>query len=127
MPSKTFYDTTTGRGLGTSLSGAASPRKPDVGEVFGIHDCACWYFPAGVPTERLAINYTLDKSTIVADGAEVATVTGLPASCTIHHNGNEYTAEPDGSFTFDAVTPGRFVFVIREIAYLETTIVIEAT
>jgi hypothetical protein len=124
---KTFYDTATGRGLGTSTSDSAGMTEDDnTASVDGIQCCDTNYFPGGVTTARAAINYTVDKPVITASGGEFATVGNLPANCLVQFGVAEYTADASGSFTFDALSIGVFTFVINQVDYLRTTITIEA-
>lgn len=124
--SSTYYDISTGRGIARSFSGHGGPATSDsVGRVEGFYDLDTLYFPGGVPTDRSAINYTLDKPTIVAAGGEFATVTGLPDGCMIYFSTDEIQSE-NGGFTFDATSVGFYQFIIDVPAFLKTTILIEA-
>jgi hypothetical protein len=124
--SRTFYDTATGRILARSKSGHGGPPVDDsVGAVDGWFDPATTYCPGGVPTARAVINYTQDKTEIVAAGGEVMTVTGLPTGSIIYFGAAEFASEA-GGFTFDAMSIGVFTFVIDEPEYLKTIIQIEA-
>lgn len=124
---RTFYDTATGRGVGNASKPNAGPVIDDNTQaVAGWHPCEECYFPGGVPTARAPIVYTVDKPVITAAGGEFATVSGLPSGCTIYFGSAEYLADAQGEFTFDALTVGLFTFVIDEVAYLRTTVVIEA-
>lgn len=125
--SRTFYDKATGRILARSFSGHGGPPVGDtIAAVDGWYDPEATYLPSGVPTARAVINYSLDKPTIVAAGGEVATVTGLPDGAVVYYETSEY-ATTGGSFSFDAVTPGIYDFLINQPDYLATTIRITAT
>ena len=122
---KTYYETESGRILFRSMSGNTLPDR-HMSAIAGFYDPATTYIVNDEPVQRQAINYTIDKPVITANGAEVATVSGLPNGATVYYCSQEYSTTA-GTFTFDAVSPGYYKFVIDEVAYLKTVIEIEAT
>lgn len=74
---------------------------------------------SGAPTvmqkRRLFVSW--DKTQVLADGIEEATLTVLPTPCTVYVDGTA-TIVDDGSFEFAAADPGVYTIAIDEVQYL---------
>lgn len=88
-----------------------------------------------VPTlqDRPPLVVTLDKVTIVADGVDEATLTGLPDPCEIVIDADDPTVETTvaevagGGFVFTATDPGTYVVEVRRFPFIPFRATIEAT
>lgn len=91
---------------------------------------------AGVPTvvDKTPIQVALDKTTIMADGADIATLSGLPDPCSILIDDTDPLTETTtvnvtgGGFTFSTEDPGTYTFEVRgRFPFLPLKVEITAT
>lgn len=75
--------------------------------------------------ERSTFPGTWDKTTITADGADAAVLTGAPAGTVVEVSGVEHQVE-DGDFELAADAPGDYEVAIRHPRYKWQTVVIHA-
>lgn len=88
-------------------------------------DLSHWIDPTTLlRKDRLPMPGTLDKTQILADGTDLATIHNLPG-CTVTFKGQQYPVE-DGSFEFTADIPGTFIVAIEAFPYLPATFTVEA-
>lgn len=75
--------------------------------------------------EKTQISYSLDKSTIIANGSDAATISGLPDGARAIFNGDEY--EPTlGSLTIVADLADIYRIELTHPLYLRTVVEITA-
>ncbi len=76
---------------------------------------------------KTAVPYTLDKTTITADGIDTATISHLPHEISIRWDDYTRTELPDGeSIEFAAAYPGGYVILLKSPVHLPTEVRIEA-
>jgi len=93
----------------------------------GLSPINHWYDEAaGEGKEKTPLSLSINKPVIIADNSDVATVSGLPIPCTVHHDNTQYLVT-DGSFEFTADQPGAYLFQIDEPMYLREEFTIDAT
>jgi hypothetical protein len=131
----TKYETATGRVL-------AIFQAPDGLEDSQLEDGEAWiewndghsidltYVIDGAAISRPAMNVVADKLEVVADGADVVTVTGIPIGAAVTIYGpsgveGRHVVE-DGELVFDAQEPGTFSFVFERFPERKTEIIIHA-
>lgn len=93
--------------------------------VGGHSDDLIHYVDGGLIVNRPTMPCTIDKPQILADGNDLATISGLPEPCTVSFKGEEYEVT-DGSFSFTANIPGIFTVEIEAFPYLPATFTVEA-
>jgi hypothetical protein len=76
--------------------------------------------------ERPAITATPDKTSMLADGVDTVTITGLPVPCTIVIDETSYEV-PDGSFAFSTTLAGTYIISIDNFPYLPISWEVTAT
>lgn len=81
--------------------------------------------PEGQPTLSLRPVLTCDKTQIVADDMDYATIAGLPIPCTVLVDSVKHIVE-DGSFEFASTMPARYTIEIDAFPYLPFTTTIRA-
>ena len=91
----TIYDQITGKILAYK-SDKAYRNRPGEWSHPGRHDARSWYFVDGILTARPDMGCQLDKSAIVADGQDVATLSGVPVGANVRF-GNQSTVADDSS------------------------------
>lgn len=74
---------------------------------------------------RPKISATVSKSVILADGADIASISGLPQPCTVTLGGHRYRVE-DGVFGFTTDVPGTFSLTVQAWPYLDAEFIVEA-
>lgn len=74
---------------------------------------------------RPKISATVSKSVILADGADIASISGLPQPCTVTLGGQRYWVE-DGVFGFTTDVPGTFSLTVQAWPYLDAEFIVEA-
>ncbi len=72
-----------------------------------------------------AISYSINKTTITANGTDTATISGLPTG-TVAYSGADSVAETAGVITFSTDMVGSYDIVLRNRLYLDTTLTIMA-
>ncbi|MFV3131961.1 hypothetical protein [Niveispirillum sp. KHB5.9] len=83
------------------------------------------YVVSGTITPR-PILPQFDKTSILADGTDIATLSGLPDPCTVLVNGEEHTIT-GGTLELDADYPGTWRVEIRHFPYRDFVQEITAT
>lgn len=84
------------------------------------------YVSAGVVTPKTASAAIIDKTTIVADGVDTATISGLPNPSLLDVNGSEVTVT-DGTLELTTSLPGSYVIRLRNPAHFEMKWKVTAT
>lgn len=106
----TSYDPATGRvtGIGDAPMTSLSLGIPGSALLIGAKlDQATEYvdLETGERAERPGLALAVDKDRIIADGADTATIAGVPAGATIVVRGETFTAD-GGSVEYSTVQPG---------------------
>lgn len=83
------------------------------------------YVLAGIVTPRPVLP-GFDKTSILADGTDTATLSGLPDPCIVHVNGATHSIT-GGTLELDADYPGIYQVEIREFPYRDFIQEITAT
>lgn len=83
--------------------------------------------------DRPNLQVSIDKTSIIADGADYLTLTGLPDPCEIIVDAPDPTVETTitevsgGGFEFEADTPGTYTIEVRRFPFLPLKIEVTAT
>jgi hypothetical protein len=93
---------------------------PDIDAVWVLHDVI-----SPVIADRTAIAPAISKNPIDADNTDIATVSGLPYTCEVLHEGVAYPVT-NGTFMFVADQPGTYSFTVDEPHYLYAEFTIDA-
>jgi hypothetical protein len=95
----------------------------------GEADMATRYFVAGVPIDRPVMHITTDRTEIIADGADSATMTDIPEDARTLIDG-PVTAGPfpvkGGILAFSADLPGHYTIRFELFPYLPFEVAIHA-
>jgi|LGVE01.1.fsa_nt_gb hypothetical protein len=84
------------------------------------------YVSGGLITDRPQMSGTLNKTTITANGTDLATIANLPQPCTATFAGKQYEVM-DGSFEFTVDTPGSYTVKVEAFPHLPAEFTVEAT
>ena len=76
--------------------------------------------------DKASLSLVADKSSIAADGVDVATITGIPAGVSVSLNGAEPVEVTDGEVVFTSLDEGEHSLVFTGIPYLPTEVTIAA-
>lgn len=76
---------------------------------------------------RPDIAYTLSKPTIIADGTDTLTISGLPNPCQVTWPDGLQSEVTDGEIIFGTDLPGFHEFKLEAFPYKDLTITVEAT
>lgn len=101
-----------------SLSQITCQRRGD--ETLKIGDCNpdTQYVLAGKLTSKPAMPITIHNTTILSNGVDTSTVSGIPAGAGIEFDGEEFTADgTDLTITVDA--PGVYTLIVKAFPYLD--------
>lgn len=120
-----------------AITYCAPSVEADAGEgvLEGAFSGATHWVDAGVVMERPAMPTAVDKTTIAADGADVATISGVPAGATIvvytaFDDGtrlrSSYYDVTDGVFEVLSMSPARMTIEVRIFPYLDGRIEVVA-
>lgn len=83
--------------------------------------------------DRPVLAVALDRTAILADGEDAATLTGLPDPCTVTVDAEDPTVETSvhevagGGFLFAAETPGTYAVTIDRFPFLPFRVLVTAT
>lgn len=124
----TVYDLATGKITRiVSAPGALAFRQAGAEEGFieGKANDVLQYVLDGQVVDRPQMTAALDKTFILANTEDVATVSGLPEPCTVTFKGQQYEVT-DGSFGFHVDIPGTYVVDIEAWPHLPATFTVEA-
>lgn len=124
----TVYDLATGKITRiVSAPGALAFRQAGAEEGFieGKANDVLQYVLDGQVVDRPQMTAALDKTFVLANTEDVATVSGLPVPCTLEFNGNSYDIT-DGCFEFTTNTEGSYTFMFSAWPYLDATFTVEA-
>jgi len=129
----TIYKTDTGRVVKIHIgveSGLANNVNADEGHYEGEFDAASTYFPDGEPVLRPDNPAQLDKTSIVADGVDVATLSGVPVGAVVTLSAVgvlERVTVDDGVLEITAELPGDYTVSIdtfpaksKELSFVAT-------
>jgi hypothetical protein len=75
--------------------------------------------------EKTEMQATIDKTEILSDGTDEATISNLPIPCTLSVNGDMYQVE-DGEFSLSTEIPGTYEIVCSSVINLTKTFSVEA-
>lgn len=109
--SRTFYDPSTGAGIYETDSNVLEPYPDWVDEGY---DTGLWYFPAGVPTERVAMAPTVPAA---LEQNVPAAFSGFPVGSQLTLDGAEHILD-DGAFSFMPTTVGLYRVEVYHPAHL---------
>ena len=84
------------------------------------------YIDNGVITDRPSMNLSVDKTTIVANGTDEATISNIPSGATATCEGESLTID-DGELVFTADTAGIYTIKFECWPYLDEEVTINAT
>jgi hypothetical protein len=68
---------------------------------------------------------SIDKTSILSDGSDLATINGLPEPCTVLFQEEEYDVT-DGVFSFTVDAPGTYIIKVKAWPYLDSEFTVEA-
>lgn len=86
-----------------------------------------WIDPATEEVkERPVMGLAVDRTLIVADGADVAIITGIPAGTTLRVSGREFTVD-DGTLEFSSPHRGMHYLRFESFPYQDAEVFIHAT
>jgi hypothetical protein len=108
------------------LSQQAGPGEQSIE---GVARDTLHYIDATYPPtvhEKTEMQAVIDKTEILSDGADEATISNLPVPCTLFVNGEKYQVE-DGEFSLSTEIPGTYAIECRSVTTLAKTFSIEAT
>lgn len=131
MPTVTVYETRTGR-IVRVVTGPANiiDQQAQTGEGYaaGTANTLTQYVNTAKRRveNRPKISATVSKSTIVADGADIASISGLPQPCTVTLEGQIYRVE-DGTLSLTTDIPGSFLLTVQAWPYLDAEFTVEAS
>lgn len=82
----------------------------------------------GIPSiaNKPALGASIDKTEIVANGTDLATITGLPDNTTVTVDNTTYEVT-DGELEFSSDVPGTFEIVCTAARRLSQVFIVEAT
>jgi hypothetical protein len=126
-----LYDPATGeiREFGTT-STLASLARPDLIAIEATATGAGNYVdvttdPVTVRS-KTSMGFTVDKTTMTADGVDTVTISGLPAGVTVTVNHLSEVVVIDGSFEFTTDTAGAYHLEIYALEYFTEVLDIDA-
>jgi len=129
-----LYDPSTGEVITT---GSAPDNMVDlqsapglnryVGQVDPVHQYIDVTDPANpVVADKQPLPYTVDKTTVVADGVDIVTISGLPDSAEVEVSGAVATPTA-GVVELTFASPGDYTVQMRAFPYLDAEVTIHAT
>lgn len=105
------------------------PMEPDIGKKVyqtpSLYRYDEWWHDGVEFKQKEPITATWDKTKIVADGVDYATLSPLPIPCKVAVDGVEHLVT-DGSFEFAASTPGDYHITVDQLEYQYTQWFIDA-
>lgn len=130
MPTYAVYDAN-GKILRSGMTSQPLPSTPGESVVYDIGseaDDSSHYIVNDTPVPLAAQPAVLDKTSIIADGVDAATLSGLPNPSTVTLL-NDYTETivTDGTLVFTADVPGKYRLKVDAFPYLDTEFTIDAT
>lgn len=126
----TQWDATTGRiiSVGWGAPGGAPPTRPETRKLWGVeHDpLTRWIDPVTEEVQdRPVLALNVDKTAIVANGADCAIITGLPPG-TVLRTSNQELVIDDGELVFSTPHPGTHALRFDAFPYQEAEVLIHA-
>ena len=127
------FDPASGRIIETrgaaSIVDALTSADPAAGTIVGPGRSTSHYVDLtgaeAVLAERAPLAASWDKTAILDDGIDAATLSGLPVPCTVTVDGTPHAVD-DGVFVFRAADPGIYRIEVDEPSFLPANWTIEA-
>jgi hypothetical protein len=113
--------------------GSANANVPgDIASVAGAYNGNTTYIATTsggtpTPTARPAMGITLDKTTIIANGTDTATFSGVPSGASVVIDGGAAETITDGTLELSTATAGTYTFAFTNFPMLPMNFEIIAT
>ena len=95
-------------------------------EIEGNVSLETHYVNSGTVAEKQLFNLALATSSIIANGADEAVISGIPAGAQVEWPDRQTDIVTDGEISFSVDLPGTYTFRFTDVPYLDKEITVEA-